>query len=544
MKSKNLLKFTFLVLLVILIFSLAQKVSAQEKESICAVYITGIGCSNCAITDPAILSEFTAKYPELIIIEYEIYQQRENNLAIANQYFSSYLSEVSPGVPFLIFSGEETGLGRVEILEAEKIIEDFISNKSGNNCPLSDGTSISLENLDLTSLPGRTNIWTKGRILMSEGGGGDNEILKKLLTTNEIAAALQEIKFQKTEAVPIKISRGELEFDQAVKLDRWIFQWRGKDLIGVSREVSFSLYWILPFVLAFFLGLIYFFQRKKISPDDIRKKNLFIVGIAILLLIGFFCLSKHIPVESLKQAGGVLPLPLFTFLIAIVDGFNPCNLFVLTLLLGFLIGASHERKRIYIVGYTFVGVVLIFYFVFMVFWLNIFRFIGFITPLRITIAFIALGAGAINCKELFAFRRGITLMIQEKYKGPLVKKVERVKDLIKKGSIPILVSSSITLAAFASLVELPCTAGFPIIYTGILTGKVLESGFLYYFWLLFYSIVYVIPLVVIIGIFGFTFKGKQINQRQMQVIKFIGGAIMIALGIILLVNPALLIPIE
>jgi hypothetical protein len=272
-----------------------------------------------------------------------------------------------------------------------------------------------------------------------------------------------------------------------------------------------------------------------------KKKCFLTILLTLIILISFFILAKSASLDFLKGLGISLPLPIFTFIIALIDGFNPCNLFVLTLLLGLLVSAAHSRKKIYITGYTFIAVVYIVYFLFMVAWLNIFKFIGFITPLRISIACIALIAGFINCKELFFFRKGITLMIQERHKGPLLKRIERVKDVFVKGSTSMLILSSIVLAAFASLVELPCTAGFPIIYTGVLTGKVLESGLSYYSYLLFYNLVYILPLSIVIGIFGYTLKAKQISKKQIQVIKFIGGAIMILLGIILLVNPAMII---
>lgn len=272
----------------------------------------------------------------------------------------------------------------------------------------------------------------------------------------------------------------------------------------------------------------------------LRKKRILIIIIILIALVGFFILAKSASSDFLKNMGLSLPLPAFTFIIALIDGFNPCNLFVLTLLLGLLVSASHSRKKIYITGYTFIAVVYIIYFLFMAAWLNIFKFIGFIDPLRISIASIALIAGFINCKELFFFRKGITLMIQEKHKAPLLKRIEHVKDVFVKGSIPMLILASVVLAVFASLVELPCTAGFPIVYTGVLTGKVLESGLSYYLYLLLYSLVYILPLSVVIGVFGYTLKARQISKHQMQVIKFIGGAIMILLGVILLVNPAII----
>ncbi|MBW3002678.1 hypothetical protein KY338_05980 [Candidatus Woesearchaeota archaeon] len=273
---------------------------------------------------------------------------------------------------------------------------------------------------------------------------------------------------------------------------------------------------------------------------DERKKTVLWIIVTVLLLVGFFILAKHMSSDFLENLGVSLPLPVFTFIIALVDGFNPCNLFVLTLLIGLLVSASHSRKKIYITGYTFIAVVYVIYFLFMAAWLNIFKYVGFIDPLRYSIATIAILAGVVNCKELFFFRKGVTLMIQDKHKAPLVKRIERVKEVFVKGSIPMLIGASVVLAAFASLVELPCTAGFPLIYTGVLTGKVLESSFSYYAYLLFYNLVYILPLSVIIAIFGCTLKAKQISKRQMQIIKFIGGAIMLLLGLILLINPEII----
>ncbi len=281
----------------------------------------------------------------------------------------------------------------------------------------------------------------------------------------------------------------------------------------------------------------------KIESTSNHKSTWIIVFITAVLLIALFIGAMYVPTNALKQMGISLPLPLFTFIIAIVDGFNPCNLFVLTLLLGFLVSASHSRLRIYTVGYTFVFVVGAFYFLFMAAWLNVFKYMGFVDPLRIAIALIALGAGLINCKELFFFKKGVSLTIQEAHKGPLYRKVRKMKDTIVMGSIPVLLLSSVTLAIFSSLIELPCTAGFPIIYTGVLSGKYLFNSFHYYLYLFYYIIVYVLPLVIIIGIFGFVLKARKITEREVQIIKFIGGAIMILLGIILLVNPGLIMEI-
>ncbi len=274
-----------------------------------------------------------------------------------------------------------------------------------------------------------------------------------------------------------------------------------------------------------------------------KRKIIIAILIAAALLI-FFFLAKQASPDILKEFGLGMSLPWFTFLIAIIDGFNPCTLWVLTFLLVLLISVSEDRKRILITGFTFVAVIFAVYFLFMAAWLNIFYYIGFIEPLRIAIALVAIIAGAINCKEFFAFRKGMTLMIQEKHKPLIIKKIEKMKEIIKYGSLPALITSSVVLAVFASLVELPCTAGWPIIYTGVLSVKVFEGGISYYFYLLLYNLIYIIPLSSIILVFGWFFKGRKITKEQTQIIKLIGGVIMIALGIVLLVNPELLMLIK
>ena len=277
---------------------------------------------------------------------------------------------------------------------------------------------------------------------------------------------------------------------------------------------------------------------------EINKKIIvaFCLGLG---LIALFFVVKNVSPDYFKQIGFDMALPLFTFLIAIVDGFNPCTLWVLSFLLVLLIssfeGDSKEtRKKALIVGLTFVSVVAVIYFLFMAAWLNVFQFIGFIDPLRIGIACLALLAGLINCKEYFAFRKGVTLMIQEQHKHFVLEKIDRVKKVLKHGSTFALITASAVLAAFASLVELPCTAGWPLVYTAVLSSKIFEGSAEYYAYLVFYNLIYIIPLFSMILLFTWFSKGKKITKEQTQVIKLIGGLLMIALGIILLVNPGLL----
>ncbi|MBW2983345.1 hypothetical protein KY327_03495 [Candidatus Woesearchaeota archaeon] len=273
---------------------------------------------------------------------------------------------------------------------------------------------------------------------------------------------------------------------------------------------------------------------------DKKTRNLILGLIGIGVIVALFFIVQSVPEGQVEAIGAAVPLPLFTAIIGLLDGFNPCTMFVLSMLLGLLVSVSHSKKRIFAVGYTFVAIVFIVYTLFMAVWFNIFQLIGFLKPLRIAIAAIAIVAGLINMKELFFFRKGITLMIQDKHKKPLMDRIQRMKDVAKKGSLGMLIGSSVVLAAFASLVELPCTAGFPIIYTGILTGKVLEHSLAYYGYILLYNVVYILPISVIIYLFGTRLRAEKITKGQMQIIKYVGGVLMLILGITLLANPGLL----
>ena len=274
--------------------------------------------------------------------------------------------------------------------------------------------------------------------------------------------------------------------------------------------------------------------------DKDMKKKLIILIATVLVIGALYAITNYVSSDYLENLGGSMPLPIFTLFIAIVDGFNPCNLFILTLLMSLMLTESHSRARIYAVGFSFIGVIYVFYFLFMAAWLNIFKYIGFMDPLRIGIALIAIFAGLINCKELFFYRKGITLMVQDKHVGPLKKRIAHVAEMMKTAKLPSLIGASIVLAIFSSLVELPCTAGFPIVYTGVLSGLGVGHGLLYYAYLALYNLIYVLPLIVIITVVGYTFKGRQISKEKMALIKFIGGAIMLLLGLVLLFNPGLI----
>ncbi|MBN2689439.1 MAG: hypothetical protein JXR42_02390 [Gammaproteobacteria bacterium] len=271
------------------------------------------------------------------------------------------------------------------------------------------------------------------------------------------------------------------------------------------------------------------------------NNRLIILTISTIAFALLLIAMHYIPSHALQKISQLVPLPIFTFIVAIVDGFNPCNVFVLALFLGFLASASNSRGKVLMVGFTFVIMIFILYFLFMAAWLNIFSLIGFINPLRISIASFSIIVGAINCKELFFFKKGISLTISDNNKSLIYQKLRNMRSLFESGSWILLFVAAVAFTLFVAMVELPCTAGFPIVYVGVLSGKYVSQSYHYYLYLLYYNIVFILPAATIVGIFGCTLKTSQINQKQVKWLKFIGGTLLLLLGTVLLAKPALII---
>ncbi|MEJ2439979.1 MAG: hypothetical protein P8Z72_09960 [Gammaproteobacteria bacterium] len=242
----------------------------------------------------------------------------------------------------------------------------------------------------------------------------------------------------------------------------------------------------------------------------------------------------HLPYFGAIEAG-VSSLPLITVLIAGVDAFNPCAFFVLLFLLSLMLH-SGGRRRMLLVGGIFVFASGLLYFLFMSAWLNLFRAIGHLDAITLAAGLVALLVGMINIKDYFWFRRGLSLTISEQAKPRLF---QRMRRLLQARSLPTMLLAASGLALFANLYEFLCTAGFPMVYTRILTLSHL-SDVEYYAYLLLYNLVYVIPLFLIVIVFVISMGVRKLQQGEGRVLKLLSGTMMLGLGLVLLLVPDLL----
>lgn len=242
----------------------------------------------------------------------------------------------------------------------------------------------------------------------------------------------------------------------------------------------------------------------------------------------------HVPFVGAVEVG-VSSLPLITVLIAGVDAFNPCAFFVLLFLLSLMLH-SGRRSRMLLVGGVFVFFSGLLYFLFMGAWLNLFRIIGHLDAITLAAALVALLIGLINIKDYFWFKRGPTLSISEQAKPKLF---QRMRALLQTRSLPTMLLAASGLALFANLYEFLCTAGFPMVYTRILTLSDVSDA-QYYGYLLLYNLVYVIPLLLIVIVFVVSMGARKLQQDEGRLLKLLSGSMMLALGLVLLLAPDLL----
>lgn len=230
-----------------------------------------------------------------------------------------------------------------------------------------------------------------------------------------------------------------------------------------------------------------------------------------------------------------MSLPAITIVIAGLDSFNPCAFFVLLSLLGLLIHAQ-SRKKMFLVGSIFVFFSGFVYFIFMAAWLNLFLVMGQVEIMTKIAASIAIVIAAINIKDFFVFKKGISLTIPDNAKPKLF---DRMRKLMKSTSLFSILVGTVVLAIAANSYELLCTAGFPMVFTRILTLNNLTT-MSYYMYLVLYNLIYVIPLSIIVVIFTITLGKKNLTEWQGRLMKLISGTMMLGLGGVLIFNPAVL----
>ena len=225
-----------------------------------------------------------------------------------------------------------------------------------------------------------------------------------------------------------------------------------------------------------------------------------------------------------------------TLLIAFVDGVNPCSVWVLTMLLALTLHTG-SRRKVMIIGVIFLTVTAAVYALFIAGLFTIFTVVSFVGWIQVVVSLVALFFAAVNIKDYFWYKEGLSFTISDDKKPGIFQRMRRIMDASE--SLPAMAGATVVLAAGVSLVEFSCTAGFPVVWTNMLTTQKVGAG-LFVALLLVYMLIYQLDELVIFFTAVYSLKASKLEEKHGRILKLIGGILMLTISIVMLVNPALM----
>ena len=505
---------------------------AQSKE-VNLYFFWGNGCPHCGAEKP-FLNQLKEKYPELHIYDFEVWYSNENrNLLIE---VGRKLNISISGVPLTIV-GDQSIVGYLNDQTTGRQIEDLVLKCLKNDCPDSVKALVFKDNekankeitpttttSTVTSSPNTSLkeikaylFWVEGCPLCSAEKNFLDKIKKEYPSLN--ITYLNVSKDNNDDILKQTVEELNIE-NPALPLlvigEKTIIGWRNEDISGKAIREAINCYLekecpdLVGRVLTRFS---YFGQstREKPLPEKIK-----------LPLIG------EIETKNLS-------LPALAVIIGGLDGFNPCAMWVLVFLITLLL-KMQDRKRMWILGTAFIVASAAVYFLFMTAWLNLILFLGFIFWIRLLVGLVALGSGIYNLKDYFTNPEAACKVTSQSQKKTVI---EKMKDIVHRRSFLLALIGIIILAASVNLIELICSAGFPVIFTQILALSHLAK-WQYYLYMLLYLFVFMLDDIIVFVGAMITLKVTGITNKYSRLSHLIGGILMLLIGLLLIFKPEFL----
>lgn len=220
-------------------------------------------------------------------------------------------------------------------------------------------------------------------------------------------------------------------------------------------------------------------------------------------------------------------------LIGLIDGFNPCAMWILLFLISVLIGMK-DRKRMWALGLSFLITSALVYMVIMLSWISIAVKMTSIIWIRNIIAIIALIGGILNLRNFYKERKesGCEVVDDKKRK----KIFSKIKKFTHEKNFFLALIGVIGLAISVNLVELACSAGLPIVFSELLVLNK-TSEFMKFMYTLVYIFFFLIDDLVVFIIAMVTMKVTGISTKYNKFSHLLGGIIMIIIGVLLIFKP-------
>jgi len=254
------------------------------------------------------------------------------------------------------------------------------------------------------------------------------------------------------------------------------------------------------------------------------------------------CLAGDCPPPAGEEPGDgiVLPfwgeivpgdysLPALAVILGLVDGFNPCAMWVLVYLIS-IIATLRDRKRIWLIVGSFVLASGVLYFLFMTAWLNAFLFIGYVKPVTTVIGLVALGGGILQVREVIETKGAIVCKVTDEESRQ--KTMSRVQKIVSSPITLGTIAGILALAFLVNSIEFVCSAAVPAIFTHVLSLASLTT-FQYYGYILLYVFFFMLDDLIIFGTAAIALTSN-LGERYAKYFRPIGATILIILGVLLL----------
>lgn len=239
----------------------------------------------------------------------------------------------------------------------------------------------------------------------------------------------------------------------------------------------------------------------------------------------------NLPIVGKTDAKEV-SIPFVAILLGVIDGFNPCAMWVLLFLINMFIDMK-DKKKMFILGYTFLFTSALVYFLSML-GISVVLNVTAVKQIQILIALVALVAGVLNIRTYIKTRNDTGCHVVDDKKRK--KMVKRVIKITKQESMLLALIGVIALAASVNLVELACSLGFPAIFSEILALNNV-TGPLRVLYLIIYVFFYMIDDLIVFTIAVSTFTIAAKSTKYTKYVNLIAGIIMILIGTLLIFKP-------
>ena len=225
-------------------------------------------------------------------------------------------------------------------------------------------------------------------------------------------------------------------------------------------------------------------------------------------------------------------LPALTVILGLVDGFNPCAMWVLVYLIS-LIVSLNDRRRIWLLVGSFVASSGVLYFLFMTAWLNVFLLLGYLRPLTLLIGLGALGAGILGLREYVLTKGQVTCTVGDA--ASKKRTMHRIDRIVEAPLSLMTVLAIILLAFLINSIEFACSAALPAIFTHTLTLRHLPT-LAYYGYILLYTFFFMLDDLIIFSLAVLALDTST-GQRYAGHCRLVGGTVLVALGAVMVFRP-------